>query len=201
MAAMAPAPPVPMARVMRLLDHDPIPLVPAPDQQRQQTGDEEEDAVHDAEGEAGLEHGARLGRADVQAVDGRAAQRAEGDGVRRAGGHVRAVGVRDEAQLVHAGDQGADEAQVHEGHEERVGARAVVREERRDGPGGREHGHDEQDQDVVRGEGVGDSVDVDEVGQHAEGGDLCGGRLVGDRKIERVRVWDRDREWHGNDCA
>ncbi len=77
-----------------------------------------------------------------------------------------------EAQLVDAGDEGADEAEVNEGDEEGVGARAVVGEQRGDGPGGAEDRDDEQDQDVVRGESVGFRVDVDEPGEHAEGGDL-----------------------------
>ena len=52
----------------------------------------------------------------------------------------------------------------------------MVGEEGCDSPGGAEHGDDEEDKDVVGGEGVGFGVDVHEVGEHAEGWDLWRGR-------------------------
>lgn len=84
-------------------------------------GEEEEDGVHDAEGEARLEQGARLVGvdADAVAVD---AEEAEVDGVGRAVGDVGAVGAGDEAEVVDAGDEGADEACGGREEEERLAA-------------------------------------------------------------------------------
>jgi len=76
--------------------------------------------------------------------------------------------VRDEAELVDASDEGAHEAEIDEGDEQGVGFRAVVGEECGDGPGGAEHGDNEEDEDVVGGEGVGFGVDVHEPCEHAE---------------------------------
>jgi len=47
---------------------------------------------------------------------------------------------------------------------------AVVGEEGKDRPGGAEDGDDEENEDVVRCEGVLTGVDVYEVGEHAECG-------------------------------
>ncbi|RWA14461.1 hypothetical protein EKO27_g654 [Xylaria grammica] len=73
----------------------------------QDGGEEEEDGVEDAEGEARLEHGARLIDLHAEPIDRRTAKDAETDVDRRAADHVRAVGVGDEAQLVHGADEGA----------------------------------------------------------------------------------------------
>jgi len=75
----------------------------------QDGGEEEEDAVHDAEGEAGLEHGARLVGVDGDAVAVEGPKRPEGDVVARAR-HVGAVGARDESEVVDGRDEGADES-------------------------------------------------------------------------------------------
>lgn len=74
----------------------------------QDGGEEEHDAVHDAEGEAGLEQGARLVGVDAhaRAVDAKEAKVDVVGGPRR---DVGAVGARDEAQVVDARDQGPDE--------------------------------------------------------------------------------------------
>lgn len=48
----------------------------------------------------------------------------------------------------------------------------MVREECSDCPDGCEHGHDEEDENVVGRERIVTGVDVDEVGQHAEGWNL-----------------------------
>ena len=90
-----------------------------------------------------------------------------------------AVRVPDEAELVDTCDECTDEAKINEGDEEGVGFGAVVGEECCNGPGGAQDGNDEQDEDVVRGEGVGFGVDVYEVGKHAEGWYLWERRLAG----------------------
>lgn len=104
------------------------------DQESEHAGEEEKDAVHDAKDPAGLEHGARLVDVEPHATQGDGAQHAEADDRVRVGCDATAVVVPDAAQLVDAGDQGADEAEVDEGDEECVGARAVVGEECVDGP-------------------------------------------------------------------
>lgn len=75
-------------------------------------GEEEEDDVHDAEGEARLEQGARLVRVDAEAVAVELAKDAKVDVVGGPGRDVRAVGPGDEAEVVDACDEGAEEACV-----------------------------------------------------------------------------------------
>lgn len=135
-------------------------------------GEEEEDAVHDAKGPAGLEHGARLVDVSRDAVDRGLAEDAEADVVRVAAADVGAVGVADPAQVVHAGDEGAHEAQIDEGYEDGVGRRPVVGEQREHGPGEREHRDDEEDQHVGRRQDIGRVPAVDEPGKHAHSRDL-----------------------------
>ncbi len=139
---------------------------------RQNARNEKENTVHDPERKAGLEHRALLIGTKMQPVYIGAAENAEVDlvGVPRC--HAGAVFACDAAQLVDACDERGDEAEVDEGYEEGVVFRTVVGEEGADCPGGGEDGHDEEDEDVVGCQGVVASVDVDEVGQHAEGGDL-----------------------------
>lgn len=78
----------------------------------------------------------------------------------------------DEAEFVDTSDECADETEVDEGDEEGVGFCAMVGEEGCDGPGGAQHRDNEEHEDVVWREGVGFRVDMDEVGEHAEGWDL-----------------------------
>jgi hypothetical protein len=141
------------------------------DEEGEAGGEEEEDAVHDAEDPRGLEHGARLVGVQAGPAVGQGAEDTEAEG---AGGVVRHVGavLVGAAQDVDGADEGAAEAEVDEGDEDAVGARPVVGEEGVDGPGGAEHRHDEEDQDGVGREGVGHDVLIHEPGEHAEGGDL-----------------------------
>lgn len=127
-------------------------------------GEEEKDGVNDAESKARLEHSARLVDLHIHAIERRAAEEAEAQVHARPAHDMRAVRVGDEAQGVHGADEGAHEEQVDEGHEGRVCRRAVVREEREDGPGGGEHGHDEEDEDVVGRQRVDAVIAVHEVG-------------------------------------
>ena len=101
---------------------------------------EEEDAVHDAEGEAGLEHTAMLLHVHGHACKGISLHRIS-KGPKVDAGAVIIAGV---AELVGSGDEGADEAQVDEADEEGVVAGLVVCEERADGPDGGEDGDDEE---------------------------------------------------------
>ena len=81
---------------------------------------EEEDAIHDPEGERGLEQSAGLVDIDVDVVPvvpPDVPEGAEGE-VERAAAEAGAVRVRDPAELVDACDEGADEAEVDEGDED-----------------------------------------------------------------------------------
>lgn len=172
---MAPMAPV-AARPPRAPGDDDLLLpgrIPAADERGQQAGDEEEDAVHDAEDPAGLEHGAGLIDGDAVRVDVGLAEDAQGQGVGLRGDAGAVVGA-DAAQVVDAGDEGADVAEVDEGDEVAVGPAAVVGEEGEDGPHGGEDGDDEEHEDGGRGEQVLRVVDVHEVGEHAERWDLQG---------------------------
>lgn len=141
----APAPP-PM---LMATDFAAVPLLRIVSVQQGEHGSEEEEHdVHDAQGEAGLEHGARLVDADGKAVDVGVAEDAEAHIVGAARGDVAAVGAVDEAEVVDTGYQGAEKAEVNQPDEARVGAAAVVAEQREDGPRRAKHRDDEQDQDV-----------------------------------------------------
>ena len=76
--------------------------------------DGKEDAVHDAEGKRGFEHRALLVDVEIEAVVAAHSAGAQGDGETAVVAEVRAVGVGDVAEVVHACDQGADEAYVDE---------------------------------------------------------------------------------------
>lgn len=127
------------------------------DEQRKDRGEEEEEDVHDAKGEAGLEHGAVLvdvqGPAAAQAA-APGAEDAEVD-VEAAGGEVATVRPGDLAQHDDAGDETPHEAKVHKGHEDGRVLRSVVREHGRDRPDRRQHRRDEEDEDEVGRQGVG----------------------------------------------
>jgi len=152
-------------RIMRLAHISLLPrhLTPT-DPQRQQRRKKEENTIHDTKRKRRLEHRTRFINIDTDAIERRGAKDAEGDAVRVGGFQRCAVCAADAAQVVDAGDEGAYEAQVDEGDEVGVGARAVVGEERGDGPDGGEHGDDEEDEDVGGGEFVVFCVDVDEPG-------------------------------------
>lgn len=76
------------------------------------SGEEEEHGVHDAEGEACLEHGARLVDIDGEATEMGVAEYPEGDIVGIAGGDMCAVCASNEAQVVDTSYQSANKAQV-----------------------------------------------------------------------------------------
>lgn len=73
-------------------------------------GEEEEDAVHDAEGKASLEKGACLVGVDAEAIAVELAENTEVEVVGGARGDMGAVGAGDEAEVVDARNESADEA-------------------------------------------------------------------------------------------
>ena len=115
-AVVAAAPVAPVARVVPglavvgclLVGAHAVPVDPG-----QNGSGEEEDAVHDAKGEARLEHSARLVDRNVEAVDTSRAEDAECDIVRVADSDVGAVGTADEAQIVDASDKSSDKAKIN----------------------------------------------------------------------------------------
>ena len=102
----------------RLLNnHFPVLAV---NKQRQERSPDKEDDLHDPQRKGSLQH--RAGLVDLQRqrvvhLPAVLAKGAEGH-PNRAAVPVRAVGIGDEAQLVDAGDEGAEEAHVDEGDEE-----------------------------------------------------------------------------------
>lgn len=107
-----------------------------------------EDAVHDAESPAGLEHRARLRVAPViaQAVHLSTADKVPPDiRLRR----IVAGSIADAAKVVDCGDESADNSDVDEGHKQGVMRRAVVAEEGENGPGQSKYADNEQDKDRV----------------------------------------------------
>lgn len=177
--SVASTPPVSMSRDVRLPNISLLPaLLLVAMEERHHACNEEEYAVHDPKREARLQHRALLVGSKVQRVRSDTAQYAKVDLVGVARCHGRAVLVRYAAQLVYTCDQGADEAEIDEGDEAGVGFRAVVGEEGADCPGAGKDGDDEEDEDVGWCEGIVTGVDVDEVGQHAESGDLGGCYLL-----------------------
>jgi hypothetical protein len=136
-----------------LLPYDDIALMPV-HEQRQDERDEEEDRVHDSKRPRRLEHRTVLVdvyRPSRTAADSKVAERSECD-VDGRRGEVRAGGVADAAELVVCCDEGADEAEVDEGDEERGAAGRAEADEGHDGPGAGEDGDDEEDEDVGWGE-------------------------------------------------
>ena len=168
--AVAPAP------VNRLLDIHPF--VPVQEQSHHR-GRSKEDAVHDGESEARLEHGARLVRADApwRVIDG---ERTQGDAIRTGGdaalgadasADADAVGRCDAAQLVCACDEGTHEAQVDKSHEQGAAPRALAANEGNERPSRGQHADDEEYQYVGGRQLVSLVVAVDKVGKHAQRGD------------------------------
>lgn len=81
---------------------------------------EEEERVHDPEGEGSLQQGAGLVDVHAEVIPIFAADVPEGPQgeVEGPGAEIGAVGRCDVAELVDAGDEGADEAEVDEGDED-----------------------------------------------------------------------------------
>lgn len=187
MASMASTPPRPPVDDDLLLHRRGLPA----HQGGQQTRDEEEDTIHNAKGPAGLEHRACLVHADPKGIDLHRGEDVEGQGVSLGGERGAVVGAN-AAEVVDAGDEGANETQVDECDEMAVVPAAVIGEEGKDGPHGREDRDDEKDENGGGGEQVLGIVDVDEVGEHAEGGDLLGGQVVSRCLGENRYVIGRD---------
>jgi len=98
MASMRSTPAVTMSRVMRLPHNCLLPVLASTAmEQRQHTGDEKEDDIHDPKRKARLQHAALFVRREVQGVECRGAQKSEVDLVRLTGLNAGAVLVCDAA--------------------------------------------------------------------------------------------------------
>jgi len=170
---MAPTPPMSMSTNMRLLHISSLPpILPSPtNTQGQNTRNKKEDAIHDPKRKAGFQHRTLFFGRKIKPVQTRGSEDPKIYLVGIAGGYARAVLFCDAPEFVDACDEGTDETEVDETDEEGVVFGAVVGEEGCDGPGGAEHGDDEEEEDVGWSEGVVAGVDVDEVCEHAKGGD------------------------------
>lgn len=141
----------------------------------QHTRKEKEEAVHNRQRPARLEHRTRLAQLNPIASKRDIPQQRKASRVRSRRRQTGAVIPGDAAEGVDAPDEGADESEVDEGDEAGVVLGAVVGEERADGPDDGEDYDDEEDEYGVGGEGVGGYVEVDEPGEHAYCWDLGGG--------------------------
>jgi len=169
---MAAAPPMAMSTNMRLPHISLLPILPpSTNTQRQKTCNEKEDTIHNPKCKARLQHRTLFIGGEIKAVQARVSEDPKIDLVGIAGCDARAVLFCDAPELVDACDEGADETEVDEADEEGVVFGAVVGEEGCDRPGRSQHGDDEEDEDVSRCEGIIGGIDVDEVCEHAKGGD------------------------------
>lgn len=109
---------LPMSTDNALFHNHLVPFMPVHEQQ-QDAGDEEKDAIHDAECKARLQHCARLVDIDREGRVGgqpKVSKRSQAN-VHRGGCEVGATGIGNVAQLDHTGDESADEAEVDERNE------------------------------------------------------------------------------------
>lgn len=137
-----------------LLDHY-VPVVPLPmHKQQQEARDGKKDAVHDAERKTRFQHGAMLIRVQMKRRTPTDSIIVNGDGEVGVGGEICAVCIGDVAELVDAGDEGADEAEVDERYKDGGVTGGFTAEDSGDGPGGGQDGNDEEDEDGVGGEEV-----------------------------------------------
>ena len=115
-------------------------LVAALHEQQQKGGRDKEDNVHDAEGEAGLEHGACLIHRERERVVAADSARRHCDVKIARVGEVGAVGFGNVSQFVHACNQGAHKADIDEGDEVGRSACGFSAEQGRDRPDGSQNG-------------------------------------------------------------
>lgn len=148
----------------------------AMNEEGEDAGKEEKDAVHDPEGEAGLEHGAGL-----VDVDGIFAAPASTPGskdskvdVETAGLEVGASRPGHAAKDGDAGDESRQEAEIDERDENGRVLSSCISKDRGDGPHHGQDRGDEDDQDKVRRQNIGRRVTPYKVRKHANGGDQSG---------------------------
>jgi len=160
-----------MSRVMGLADVDLLLPAATTDKHSEQTGDEKENTVHDAERPAGLQHRASLVDRKAIAAIGHGAENAKAGCVGVVCCDRGALVAADASESVDGANEGTNEEEVNDGDKEAVGFGTVVGEEGCDGPDGTEDRDDEEHEDRVGCQGVGLHVEMHEVGEHSKGGD------------------------------
>lgn len=123
-----------------------------------------EDGVHNSKGPRSFKHGAWLVHAPREARNAHIMNLVVPNLVSRG---ILTIGKLNSAQEVYAGDEGAEEAEIDKGDEERVVGGAAVGEEGEEAPGEGEDGDDEEDEDGVGGEDVCVVELADEPAEHA----------------------------------
>lgn len=88
------------------------------DEQQDEAGDEEENTVHDAEGEAGLEHRARFVDVHCERTVSTETLGSQADIEIAVRPEVGAVGVGNVSKLIHTSNERTDETEVNEGDED-----------------------------------------------------------------------------------
>jgi len=145
------------------------------DAEEDKESDEEENNIHDAERETGLEHRARLIQMQAKRIRNAAAPRKDSNieaaRVRIPLTPLRTIPLGDGAEIVDASNQSADEEQVDNGDEHGGVAGRVVGDKRRQSPDGGEDGDDEEDEDHGGRESHLLGEAVDEPREHADDGD------------------------------
>jgi len=87
---------------------------------------EKEEAVHDTEREACLEHTARLVHTDIKRIDLGTPKDTKAYISRGAPRNIDAVNVSDEAQVVDARDKSTDKSEIDKRNELRIGGASVI---------------------------------------------------------------------------
>ncbi|KFY12334.1 hypothetical protein V491_06832, partial [Pseudogymnoascus sp. VKM F-3775] len=158
-APASPAPPpraVPVPAAVALPLHDHHLLLVSSVHECQHAREEEEEAVHNRQRPACLEHRTCLAERDAIAAKCHTPQQ------------------RKASRGVDSPDEGTDEREINESDEAGVVFGTVVGEEGANGPDDGENDDDEEDEDGVGCEGVGFDVEVDEPREHAYYWDLGG---------------------------
>jgi len=115
--AVASTSPVSMATDMCFLDDNAlVAAVAAANEEGEEGGDGEEDAVHDPEGEGSFEEGADFVGFDVESSNIHP-HIPEINPICRTTAHVRAIRMRDKSELVDTSDESTDETEIDEGDE------------------------------------------------------------------------------------
>ncbi|KAK4064469.1 hypothetical protein Trihar35433_7986 [Trichoderma harzianum] len=142
-----------------LLNNDAIAMHP-----RSKCSNGKENSVHNSKCPRSFKHCARLVDPPREARDAHIMNLVVPNLVSRG---ILTIGKLDSAQEVYAGDEGAEEAEIDKGDEERVVGGAAVGEEGEEAPGEGEDGDDEEDEDGVGGEDVCVVEFADEPAEHA----------------------------------
>jgi hypothetical protein len=139
--------------------------------------DKEENDVHDPQRKACFQHRARLVHMERERIIDAASHiskwpQIQVDTIVRVA-EVCAVRISDSSQLVHTGNQCANEAEIDECDKGAACSRAMVHDERTHCPCARQHGNDEEDKDEGWCELIVFREAMDEPREHADDWNQC----------------------------